>query len=283
MPLVINSNRRKTMGRPLHSKLGGNVTGSGNQLRVMAHLDAVIGPEPCWINKQTGSTRFNVSSVAGGATPTRTGTIYLVGNDEPALNEGYIKVLPVAIDDGGGALFTATMLVVGATIVDGGTGYAGTDTLTVVGGTAGTAATLTVDTVSTGVITVISIADGQDYTVLPTNPVSVTGGTGNDDATFNLTYGIESVAVDQGGDDWSTAPTLQVIGNGSSGAVSATLTSDVITSVAVDTIGTGYTSIPRIATAVAGTRFATKLHDNIVKTTDGTIYSYPGEAVFDQD
>jgi hypothetical protein len=69
--------------------------------------------------------------------------------------------------------------------VVGGTGYAVSDTLTVSGGT-GTAATLTVDSVSGGVITGVSVATNGEYTVAPTSPVSVTGGTGSG-ATFNLT------------------------------------------------------------------------------------------------
>ena len=70
-------------------------------------------------------------------------------------------------------------------IRDGGTGYTVNDVLTVVGGT-GTAATLTVDAVSGGVITAVSITSIGDYSVNPINPVSVTGGTGSG-AQFALT------------------------------------------------------------------------------------------------
>lgn len=70
-------------------------------------------------------------------------------------------------------------------IANGGTGYAVSDTLTVQGGT-GTAATLTVDSVSGGVITGVSINAAGSYSSNPPTPASVTGGTGNDDATFNL-------------------------------------------------------------------------------------------------
>ena len=69
-------------------------------------------------------------------------------------------------------------------IVDGGTGYSVSDTLTISGGT-GTAATLTVTSVSGGVITGVSIAGGGSYTANPPNPASVTGGTGSS-ATFRL-------------------------------------------------------------------------------------------------
>lgn len=93
---------------------------------------------------------------------------------------------------------------VNATIVTGGTGYTVSDTLTVSGGT-GTAATLTVTSVSSGVITGVDVATHGEYTVAPTNAVSVTGGTGSG-ATFNLT--IE-------GDVGETQYLLKGIGSGS--------------------------------------------------------------------
>ena len=72
-------------------------------------------------------------------------------------------------------------------IVSGGTGYAVDDVLTVVGGT-GTACTIKVLTVDgSGVILTAEIVDRGEYTVKPTNPVSVTGGSGSS-ATFNLTF-----------------------------------------------------------------------------------------------
>jgi len=71
-----------------------------------------------------------------------------------------------------------------ADIVNGGTGYAVANVLTVQGGT-GTAATLTVATVSGGVITSVTITTRGSYTANPTNPVSVSGGAGSN-ATFNL-------------------------------------------------------------------------------------------------
>jgi len=75
-----------------------------------------------------------------------------------------------------------------AAIAGGGTGYTVSDVLTVVGGT-GTAATLTVTSVAGGVIDGISVTTPGSYTVVPGNPVSVTGGTGTL-ATFNLTVDI---------------------------------------------------------------------------------------------
>lgn len=73
-----------------------------------------------------------------------------------------------------------------AAVVNGGTSYTDGDILTVVGGT-GTAATLKV-TAAAGVISTAVVQTGGLYTVFPTvAPATVTGGTGNDDATFTLT------------------------------------------------------------------------------------------------
>lgn len=73
------------------------------------------------------------------------------------------------------------------TLVAGGTGYTANDELTVVGGT-GDAATIKVLTVNAGVILTAEILTVGSYTVEPSNAVAVTGGTGNNDATFDLTW-----------------------------------------------------------------------------------------------
>ena len=76
-----------------------------------------------------------------------------------------------------------------ATIINGGTGYSDNDTITLVGGSFTSPATLNVDTQSGGVITSVSITSpGDAYTSDPSAPVAVTGGTGNDDATFNTNF-----------------------------------------------------------------------------------------------
>lgn len=75
--------------------------------------------------------------------------------------------------------------VINATVVAGGTGYSQGNVLTVVGGT-GTVTTLTVEVVDAGVVVGVSILAVGDYTVLPTNPVTTTGGAGT--ATFDLDF-----------------------------------------------------------------------------------------------
>ena len=74
-----------------------------------------------------------------------------------------------------------------AVLVDAGTGWTATNVMTIVRGTFATAATITADTVTGGGVATYSITNPGDYSVLPANPVAVTGA-GNNDATFNLTF-----------------------------------------------------------------------------------------------
>ena len=142
---------------------------------------------------------------------------------------GYTSPPVVSFTGGSGGgvppVATSTLKVVGTpTVTAGGTGYSTTQVLTVVGGT-GTAATLTVSTVSSGVITAVTITTAGAYTVLPTNPVAVTGGAGTG-ATFTLGYGVGSVVVASAGSGYLTTPTVAFTGGaGSSAAATATLDS----------------------------------------------------------
>lgn len=89
--------------------------------------------------------------------------------------------------------------VLSAAIQAGGTGYTVGDILTVSGGTvvAGLAATLEVTTVAAGVITGIRVFSCGAYSANPADPVAVTGGTGANDATFNLTFSTQNWVVNR--------------------------------------------------------------------------------------
>jgi hypothetical protein len=129
------------------------------------------------------------------------------------------------------------------TVVSGGTGYTNGDVLTLSGGTFTVAATLTVTGVSGGVITSVSIAGAArgSYTVAPSNPISVTGGTGSG-ATFNATFGVNStITITNAGSGYVEQPTVTFSGGGGSGAA------------AYATVG----SIPTLKTVGSALSFAT--------------------------
>ncbi|WP_374632852.1 hypothetical protein [Ferrovibrio sp.] len=79
-----------------------------------------------------------------------------------------------------------------ANVTDGGTGYTLGDVLTVLGGD-GTAVELTVTGETGGGIDTVSVSGEGDYTMLPDNPVTVSGGTGSG-AEFNLVAGVIEIA-----------------------------------------------------------------------------------------
>jgi hypothetical protein len=168
------------------------------------------------IDLAAGSKGVNISN--GGTVTAITRTV---------TGSGYTSFPSVAISaptTAGGVQATASvgsMVNSAATIAGGGTGYTVGNVLTVVGGTpAGSSATLTVATVSSGVITSVTPTNFGQYTALPTNPVSVTGGSGSG-ATLNLTYGVgsnPSFTISNAGSGYIEQPTVTISGGGGSGA-----------------------------------------------------------------
>ena len=82
---------------------------------------------------------------------------------------------------------TPTASVATIALVTGGTGYTADDELIVDGGT-GSSAEIKVLTVNAGVILTAKILTIGSYTAKPANAVAVIGGTGYDNATFNITW-----------------------------------------------------------------------------------------------
>jgi len=213
-----------------------------NQLREIAtsdHVSAVV------VNAGgTGYVVGDILTVAGG-TSTHTATIEVLTVSTGAVATVRIKtggaytadptLTANAVTGGTGSSCTLdlTMTATGWTVVreseevtaaainSGGTGYTVNDVLTVVGGLgdgvtdAVVAATITVDTVSSGVITAVTVTTGGHYEepISPTTAVTVTGGTGTG-ATFDLTFAVltdaEKILVMEGtaggaGDDVTVA------------------------------------------------------------------------------
>ena len=202
------------MGRPIHTRIGGRLSLAGEQMRMMCNIDAATGVEPCTVTKQTGSKRFNVESVAGPGS--RTGTVTLVTNDLPSLNEGYLRVLPTGVDEGGGLVTTTTLRgITGATaIVVRGAGYVIADTLTVVGGTSSEVAIYDVNDLST-----VADQDETDFDNSPTAEGTFVQGTGYTALDVITMSDGSTVRVDVAGsttiDEFTilTASTAGVVGN----------------------------------------------------------------------
>ena len=104
-------------------------------------------------------------------------------------DEALLRLLDLATNDN----------VIAAAIVSGGTGYTIGDILTVSGGTVvnSLVATLEVLSVAAGVIDGVRVFNTGAYSAQPGNPVAVTGGTGADDATFNLTFETQNWAINR--------------------------------------------------------------------------------------
>jgi len=165
------------------------------------------------IDLAAGSSGVNISN--GGTVTAITRT---------AAGTGYTSVPTVNITaptTAGGvqAVITIPSIVLASpSLSAGGTGYTVNDVLTLVGGTFTIAATLTVTAVSGGVITAVSITNNGVYTVAPSIPASVTGGTGTG-ATFNASFGINSnFSIGTAGSGYVEQPTVSFSGGGGSGA-----------------------------------------------------------------
>jgi hypothetical protein len=166
------------------------------------------------INLAAGSSGVNISN---GGTVTAV-TLTNAGTGYTSFPTATISVPTTAGGVQGVVSFTR-MYPSGYTIGSGGTGYTVGNVLTIVGGTpVTTAAQLTVSSVSGGVITAVTVSAANSYTVLPTNPVSVTGGSGTG-ATFNLTYSLgAATTISNAGSGYIEQPTITFSGGGGSGA-----------------------------------------------------------------
>jgi hypothetical protein len=173
------------------------------------------------INGKLNTGALNVAAGSSGVNISNGNTVTAI--TAPVSGSGYTSIPTVAITaptTAGGVQATASALMFtsSATIASGGTGYTVGDTLTIVGGTtAVTVGTYTVSTVSGGVITSVTRVTGSGYSVLPSNPVSVTGGTGSS-ATLNLTWTVSGFTITNAGSGYVEQPTVTFSGGGGSGA-----------------------------------------------------------------
>ena len=168
-----------------------------------------------------GTGAFNVAAGSGGLNLSNGGTVTVITRTALGSYTSNPTLAISAPTTAGGVQATANAIVqnTGATIAGGGTGYTVGDTISMVGGTlqAGLVGTFTVATVSGGVITAVNNPSFSQYSTTPTNPVSVTGGTGSG-ATLNVTYIYGYPVITNAGSGYVEQPTITFSGGGGSGA-----------------------------------------------------------------
>jgi hypothetical protein len=200
---------------------------------------------------KTGDSQFkNVSGVVTHYTLTQAdiadaGQSYVAGDVVTVSWPTSFVTAQITIDSVNPIVYHASS----ATVPSGGTLYAVGDVLTLVGGTFVTASEITVDNVDgSGVIidAHFSNAGDDDYSIIPTNPISVTGGTGSG-ATFDVEFVLDATSasvvtshVSRGG-DYTNIPNdpAQVAGGAGTG-LSFNLTMIATTTEAVTYHATSY-------------------------------------------
>ena len=216
----------QTGGSANYNETASSATGFATTLKTLGtdtNISMAFQPKGTGaINLAAGSSGVNISN---GGTVTAI-TVSAIGSAYTTIPSAAVSAPTTA--GGVQATANAQMGIWSSSITSGGTGYTVNDVLTVVGGTflGGTAQQIRVTTVSAGVITAASVVNFPTYTALPTNPVSVTGGTGSG-ATFTLTWSVYSLAITNAGSGYIEQPTVTFSGGGgSSAAAYATVGSD---------------------------------------------------------
>ena len=223
-------------------------------------IDVTAGVTTILVNDEgSGYIQPPVVSLSGGnPTTNATARAYLaswgsvVAIANTTSGGGYTDSPTVQIvPKGNGAMAgTVTYMVVGITIDNSGSDYHIGDILSAVGG-AGTAATAVVTEVDVaGSILSISLSNSGAYTVLPvlagaSTSVMPGGGSG---ATVNLTMGIKSIALADGGVDYTAPPRIEITDPSGIGAVAtAAVIGGSVSSISISNPGYGYVGVSSVS------------------------------------
>jgi hypothetical protein len=155
------------------------------------------------IDLAAGSSGVNISN--GGTVTAITGTTAGSYTTTPTFT-----ISAPTTSGGVQATGTVTMQLLSASsVASGGTGYTLNDVITLSGGTSTTTALVTVSAVSGGVVTGITLSNAGVYTVLPSNPISTTGGTGTG-LTLTGAWGVRSggFTITAAGSGYVEQPTI---------------------------------------------------------------------------
>ena len=130
-------------------------------------------------------------------------------------------------------------------------------------------------------VNTLTIANAGDYSVLPTNPVTLAGAVSGTGATANLVYQVSSVLVTNGGSAFDQGVEAAVTFTPANGAA-ATGTANAagsITSVTITTAGSGFAAIPTVAiNPLDSASSAAQIFDNTVTNFTGQNYKWLTQA-----
>jgi hypothetical protein len=197
------------MGRPLNPRyLGPNAP---RQIQALVYGVADSVATPGYLAGQNSPTRFRTTTVNG------TSLTALANGPTPTNGQCVVKVFPVNGYVTAFATANATLGVTGnANVINGGSGYAVNDYITINGGTFGNAANIQVLAVNSGKITKLSApvnaVGNQKYTALPANiaGMSTTASTGTGTgAVIQAHFGLDTSYITGGGAGY-TAPNVTV-------------------------------------------------------------------------
>jgi len=231
----------------------------------------------------TGAGALTVATAPGGVIGTV--TVSTPGDYSSANITGALAGTQTAARAAGaGATFTPHYFVIGAVKVNSGTGYTAGDVIDLAGSNG---ATIVVDSVTggpPGPINTFHIGVSGDVTALLVNPVGVTG-PGNDDATFTLTYGLDSVATNGAGTGYNVGDTLIFTDMAASVLPTAHIsvaTDHAATTVVVDGEGSAITAAASSITTSRNTATFTLKYNLLSVATDGagTGYNVGEQLVF---
>ena len=182
----------------------------------------------------TGDTTFTFEALSGLTSTSAAGTVkaslstnfYKRNHPKPlssitvTANGTYTSVPTVTINPAAGTVVSVAMNIKTVTITAAGSGYAADDILSVSGGTAASTATIKVVSVNgSGAIQSAEIQSSGNYTALPSNAVSVSGGAGTS-ATFTLAWEVLRVSMTNTGSGMFANPSITFSAGG--GEVAAT-------------------------------------------------------------
>ena len=200
-----------------YNQAQGSNTGMGVQFSVQGS-DANISQ----VFQSKGTGAIDLAAGSSGVNISNGGTVTAI--TRTATSGGYTSAPTITVSaptTAGGVQATVTgyIWINSVTLASGGTGYTVGDVLSIAGGSYVTnPVRITVTGVSAGVITSFTFVSFDLYNTAPSNPASITGGTGSG-ATFTLNFSNSSTyTITNAGSGYVEQPTVSFSGGGGSGA-----------------------------------------------------------------